>query len=281
MERPSLTPMTYCEFEESQSSGRNRLRLCVVAIGRFGLRACRVVRRVAATDLFNRRVVPGRAIVVAVALRLIWLPPLLAGASAWSVYQATHPPQLRGSEATRLADLYGDRVALRTSDGVRLSALWVPAGDVGDIVRDGDAMLRERRPAVVLVHGAGNDARQMLPHVRALHAAGLSRPRSRPPRTGRQRGRGPDAWPPRAARRRGGSRPSRPDAERRRRTNRRLGPRHRRRRGGTVCTGCPRGDRRCGGRCRNGGHQRPAISPARLLVRPAAAAVPARLRRSV
>jgi alpha-beta hydrolase superfamily lysophospholipase len=60
-----------------------------------------------------------------------------------------------------------------TDDGVRLDSWLVPVVDASVVLVQRDDVLRNRHPAVVLVHDFGNRRQQMLPLVRPLHQAGF------------------------------------------------------------------------------------------------------------
>jgi pimeloyl-ACP methyl ester carboxylesterase len=88
---------------------------------------------------------------------------------------ATHPRTADAAGADPGASgIYYDPVSFLSSDGVRLDAWLIPALDAQRIVQQGDQALRQKRPAVILVHDYAQSRRQMLPLIRPLHQAGFN-----------------------------------------------------------------------------------------------------------
>lgn len=193
MQRASLTPITQTDFEtpvyrwwQIWLPPLRRLPAWTWAIicitfrnaPRLVNRFIRGLLRALATDLAGgsgaaRRIMPLRRMAAGAALHLLWLPLGLALGSVWLVRQATHPA---GAGATaisgRLGGVYSERIQLTASDGTHLSAVWVPATTPHDVLAGREQALRERHPAVLLVHDHGEDARQMLPAAGTLHELG-------------------------------------------------------------------------------------------------------------
>lgn len=193
MQRASLTPITQTDFETPNYRWwqiwlppLRRLPawlwiatwIVLRNAPRLTARFVRGVLRALATDLKGgggptRRIMPLRRMVAGAALHLLWLPLGLALGSIWLVRQATHPTGTGTSAVSgRLGGIYTERIELTASDGTALSAIWVPATTPHDILVGREAALRERHPAVLLVHDHGEDARQMLPAAATLHERG-------------------------------------------------------------------------------------------------------------
>ena len=85
----------------------------------------------------------------------------------------TYPPGATSELDPTCQGVYYDAVTLMTDDGVRLDSWLVPVVDASVVLVQKDDVLRNRHPAVVLVHDFGNRRQQMLPLVRPLHQAGF------------------------------------------------------------------------------------------------------------
>lgn len=177
MTRPSLTPMTYCEFDRPKIDrmrwiARNLLRLT----WRTLRAAVRGSMRLLVADLGSerlRKTLPLRLVAAGALMKITWMAPIVVLACGWVVYRQTHPPQMASQQGARVSGAYSERVSFVTSDNLTLSAVWVPAYAAEDIVNQPDKTLTEPRPAVILVHDHGFDARQMLPFAQLLHKAGV------------------------------------------------------------------------------------------------------------
>lgn len=74
----------------------------------------------------------------------------------------THPPRTRHLRNPRCLGIFYERIRLRTEDGLRLSAWYIPAP--GGVPRG----------VVVVCHGYFGNRSHMLPHLRFLHDAGYA-----------------------------------------------------------------------------------------------------------
>lgn len=180
MARPSLTPLTFSEFEHPQEPTGRALRRNLFWLVRSGLRAVtRGISRALTTDLTSgglRKTLPGRTVLVGVFMKLAWMPPAVVVACGWVVYRQTHGPATADAavgQVARITNAFNERVRFDTSDGVTLSAIWVPAFKPQDVIAQGEELLKRREAAVVLVHDHGNDAGQMLSQASLLHEMGL------------------------------------------------------------------------------------------------------------
>lgn len=191
MQRASLIPITHSDFERPEVKWWwawtawippvSRIPAfawgVAIRLPRWAFQLGRWFLRLLATDFKTsgerRRVMPARKVIAGIALHALWLPLGLVLVAGWLVWRGTHPPIVGQGEMSRVAGVFCERVELRASDGALLSALWVPALTPTDILTSGNDVLHERRPAAVLVHDHGQDARQLLPAARALHEAGI------------------------------------------------------------------------------------------------------------
>lgn len=180
MARPSLTPLTFSEFEHPQEPSARALRRNLFWLVRSGVRALtRGISRALTTDLVSgglRKTLPARVVFIGVFMKLAWMPPAVVVACGWVVYRQTHGPATADAavgQVARITHAFNERVSFDTSDGVTLSAIWVPAFKPQDVITQGEELLKRREAAVVLVHDHGNDAGQMLSQASLLHEMGL------------------------------------------------------------------------------------------------------------
>lgn len=177
MARPSLTPITYCEFDRPGEQLLARLRANLTRLMRTSLRRlARGVSRAVTTDLGSagmRKTLPMRVVTIGILMKLAWLPPAVVVACGWAVYRGTHGPAVAAAQVARVSNAFSERVSFAAADGVGLSAVWVPAVTAEEIVGQGETVLGRRDAAVVLVHDHGHDAGQMLAQATLLHELGL------------------------------------------------------------------------------------------------------------
>ena len=109
----------------------------------------------------------------AVMYRLAFVPVIGVIFVAALVFVGTHPPRvvIEPNEST-IHTLYYDPVNLISSDGTQLEGMIFPLLDARRVIEHREKVLRERFPAVILVHDYGQTPQQMLPLVRPLHDAG-------------------------------------------------------------------------------------------------------------
>jgi pimeloyl-ACP methyl ester carboxylesterase len=178
MQRPIMNP-TFFEAGDAAPAPRPRPLL---RMARILLRLMRAFTRLLFMDPVARlrhrglKIEDGTTasrIVRGIMYRMAFIPILLALTIALVVYTATHPPQVPSDFDPTSAGIYYDEVTFRTSDGVRLSGWLVPVLDAQRVLRERDELLRQRSPAVVLVHDYASRRQQMLPLVRPLHEAGF------------------------------------------------------------------------------------------------------------
>jgi pimeloyl-ACP methyl ester carboxylesterase len=86
---------------------------------------------------------------------------------------ATHPRSAAANTKPAVEGLYYDPVSFLSLDGLRLDAWLIPALDARRVLAEQDEALRQKQPAVILVHDFAHSRREMLPLVRPLHEAGF------------------------------------------------------------------------------------------------------------
>lgn len=104
--------------------------------------------------------------------RIAFVPIVLVMIVAAMVYRGTHPVPYDPGRTPAAMGIYYEPIAMLAADGQRLEGWLVPAFDARSVVEQQEAMLRVRRPAVVLVHDHDFTRGQMLPLVQPLHRAG-------------------------------------------------------------------------------------------------------------
>lgn len=105
--------------------------------------------------------------------RMVFVPIALTLIIGALVYRGTHPMTYETGETPANMGIYYEPVAMRAVDGQRLEGWLIPAIHAQMVVEQQDAILRQQRAAVVLVHDHEATRAQMLPLVRPLHEAGL------------------------------------------------------------------------------------------------------------
>jgi pimeloyl-ACP methyl ester carboxylesterase len=86
---------------------------------------------------------------------------------------ATHPRTASANTDLAMEGLYYDPVSFLSLDGLRLDAWLVPALDARRVLEQQDNALRQKQPAVILIHDFACSRQEMLPLVRPLHEAGF------------------------------------------------------------------------------------------------------------
>jgi hypothetical protein len=170
--------MTYCEFDRPRDRSWRWFVWNTLRLARATVRG--VIRgflRIFTTDLSSgglRKTLPVRVVAIGTLMKLAWLPPAIVVACGWAVYQQTRgPAPVAAQHVGRVSNAFSERISFQSSDGVRLSAVWVPAMRVEEIARQGEELLKRRDPAVVLVHDHGQDSGQMLAQAALLHELGM------------------------------------------------------------------------------------------------------------
>ncbi|MDB5294621.1 MAG: hypothetical protein JWO31_604 [Phycisphaerales bacterium] len=186
MQRPVMDPLFLQDVPpEADSPARQRRQRWVRGAAR-GLRW--TARALLSSPLARRSATPaadgadpstarpaGRAsrAVRAVGYRLVFAPALVALVASTLVFSGTHPPAAAAAAESAPSDVYHDPVAFPAEDGVWLGGWIVPVVDARRVMLHKDRLLRQRHPAVVLVHDFGRSPTQVLPLVGPLHDDGI------------------------------------------------------------------------------------------------------------
>lgn len=105
--------------------------------------------------------------------RLVLLPIALVSLVVSMVVTGTHPPRVAIAADPNTYDVYFDPVSLASDDGTPLEGWLIPQLNAQRVIDQGEAALRNRHAAVVLVHDFGSSRAQMLPLVKPLHDGGF------------------------------------------------------------------------------------------------------------
>lgn len=175
MQRPVMDPQ-FADFEAAAPRQANRVSLARRALGAghwvVGLLLVDVAcwrRKSACLDQRG----PFYRLAHTLLCRLTLFPLLIMGLVLLCVHLGTHPPRLQTGADPQALGVYYDPVVLNSADGTTLQGWLVPVLDAQRVLSDGDQVLHQRHPAVVLVHDHGQSHTQMLPLVKPLHEAGL------------------------------------------------------------------------------------------------------------
>lgn len=172
MQRPVMNPDFFDRDDAPPAQSRLR-QMCGIA-----RRIFRWAIRLAFSRPFVRRATPPQGsflyrLAVGMTYRVAVGSLLVALAAAALLTAATHPRSATAADDPAMQGLYYDPVAFLSTDGVRLDAWLIPELDASRVLRDKDQALRDKQPAVVLVHDYGRSREQMLPLIRPLHEAGF------------------------------------------------------------------------------------------------------------
>jgi hypothetical protein len=173
--------ITYLDEAPAKGGPRGRLHALRLA-GRAVLRMVRLIGRVllydplANTPFGRFRNEEGTAVgrfIRGVAYRLAFVPIFASLLACALVFSGTHPLSSGSPLDPASVGLYYDPVTLLADDGVRLEGWLVPAITARAVLDQKEKVLREKHPAVVLIHDFGNRRQQMLPLLQPLHDAGF------------------------------------------------------------------------------------------------------------
>jgi pimeloyl-ACP methyl ester carboxylesterase len=123
--------------------------------------------------VIRKRTWPWR-IVDALVARIVLTPVLLGLFLLTLVWLTTHPAVVQATQTPQAYGLYYRKITLATTDGLIVSAWYLPALTAGDVVLNGNAALEQKFPAAVLCHGLGYSHDQYLPLAAKLHEAGFA-----------------------------------------------------------------------------------------------------------
>ncbi|MBC8107450.1 MAG: alpha/beta hydrolase [Anaerolineae bacterium] len=181
MQRPVMD-ITYMEEDKHAGhSARRRFQLVRVVLHAVWQTMRRIVRILTYNPLSrtpfgrfrNDDGSPLSRFLRGVAYRLAFVPVFAALTACAFVYSGTHPTPMSGDLDPSSVGIYFEAVSFKSADNVRIDAWLVPSIDASKVLDQKEKILREKRPAVVLLHNYGDRRQQMLSLVRPLHDAGF------------------------------------------------------------------------------------------------------------
>lgn len=117
---------------------------------------------------------PMAEFVRAAACQAVFLPLALCLTAGVLVYIGTHPSTPAIALDPNSQGIYFDQVSLTSDDGTPLMAWFSPVIDARRVLAHKDRALRQKDPAVILVHDFGQSPQQLLPLVGPLHDEGVA-----------------------------------------------------------------------------------------------------------
>jgi pimeloyl-ACP methyl ester carboxylesterase len=172
-----MNPTFFEEATASTPSARRRpLRFCLMLIWK----PIRLILRLLTYDPIMR-MGPFRAeehspiqrFVRAFMYRLAFVPVGLAAIACAIVWVSTHPRSVTTEIDPTAQGIYYDPVNFVGAGNVRIEGWLVPVLDAKAILDQKEKALRQKHPAVVLVHDIGQRRGQLLPMIKPLHDAGF------------------------------------------------------------------------------------------------------------
>jgi pimeloyl-ACP methyl ester carboxylesterase len=113
-------------------------------------------------------------IVDGIVMRAILTPVILGIFLMLVVWSTTHPQQVKAEKSPQSKEMIYRDVELRSNDGKRLAAWYIPAVSADDVNFSGGRVVSQKWPAVVICHGLGATHDQYLPLAAKLHDAGFA-----------------------------------------------------------------------------------------------------------
>lgn len=104
--------------------------------------------------------------------RALFAPIFIVALAVALVWIGTHPPKPPLSIDPLSQGIYYDPVNYVTDDDIALEGWLVPTLDERVVLLQKENLIRQKRPAVVLVHDYGATRTQMVPLIRPFHTAG-------------------------------------------------------------------------------------------------------------
>jgi pimeloyl-ACP methyl ester carboxylesterase len=187
MQRPVMDPMLM--FGEEDAAVADRVARAVSPHSRVWAKlreawvharhAVRVVGRLLFSRPLSRRRDPesqqpiASRLVRAFAYRALFIPIFLTLWSAALVYRGTHPMRYGTDKLPAVPSMFYETLELNGSDGTPLMAWFVPVVDAQRVLELKNKVLKEKQPAVVLVHDFNKTPSQMVPLIAPLHERGF------------------------------------------------------------------------------------------------------------
>jgi pimeloyl-ACP methyl ester carboxylesterase len=187
MQRPVMDPMLM--FGEEDAAVAARVARAVNPHSRVWAKlreawvharhAARVVGRLLFTKPLSRRRDPEAQkpivarLVRGFAYRSLFIPIFLALWTAALVYRGTHPLRFGTDKLPAVPSMFYETLEFNGGDGTPLMAWFVPVVDAQRVLELKNKVLKEKQPAVVLVHDFNKTPSQMVPLIAPLHERGF------------------------------------------------------------------------------------------------------------
>jgi pimeloyl-ACP methyl ester carboxylesterase len=187
MQRPVMDPMLM--FGEDDAAVAARVARAVSPHSRVWAKlreawvharhAARVVGRLLFSKPLSRRRDPesqqpiAARLVRAFAYRALFIPIFLALWAAALVYRGTHPVRFGTDKLPAVPSMFYETLEFNGADGTPLMAWFVPVVDAQRVLELKNKVLKEKQPAVVLVHDFNKTPSQMVPLIAPLHERGF------------------------------------------------------------------------------------------------------------
>ena len=188
MQRPVMDPMLMFAEDDARVAAASaralnphsrvwaKLREAAV----HALHAGRIVGRVMFSRPLGRRRDPDAQqpilsrLVRACAYRALFVPIFLALWAVALVYRGTHPVRFGSDKLPAVPGVFYETLEFNsTADTTPLMAWFVPVIDAQRVLELKNKVLKEKQPAVVLVHDFNKTPSQMVPLIAPLHARGF------------------------------------------------------------------------------------------------------------
>jgi pimeloyl-ACP methyl ester carboxylesterase len=187
MQRPVMDPMLM--FGEEDAAVAARVAKAVSPHSRVWAKlreawvharhAARVVGRLLFSKPLARRRDPesqqplASRLVRGFAYRALFIPIFLALWAVALVYRGTHPMRFGSDKLPAVPSMFYETLEFNGADGTPLMAWFVPVVDAQRVLELKTKVLKEKQPAVVLVHDFNKTPSQMVPLVAPLHERGF------------------------------------------------------------------------------------------------------------
>jgi pimeloyl-ACP methyl ester carboxylesterase len=188
MQRPVMDPMLM--FGEEDAAVAARVARAVSPHSRVWAKlreawvharhAARLVGRLLFSKPLSRRRDPeaekplASRLIRGFAYRALFVPIFLALAAVALVYRGTHPLRFGSDKLPAVPAVFYETLEFNsTADNTPLMAWFVPVIDAQRVLELKNKVLKEKQPAVVLVHDFNKTPSQMVPLIAPLHARGF------------------------------------------------------------------------------------------------------------
>jgi pimeloyl-ACP methyl ester carboxylesterase len=165
--------------DSSHESGGAPRRSLLQFVGHLLWRLVRPVFRLLTFDPLrrvkhfrNEEGTPTSRFVRAVLYRLAFVPIFIAALACGIVWVSTHPRTVVAELDPASQGIYYDAVTFVSTDQTPIDGWLMPVIDARTVLEQKEQVLRQKHPAVVLLHDIGQRRDALLPLVKPLHEAG-------------------------------------------------------------------------------------------------------------